>query len=280
MIKLTDEQIDAICAPGRAARWKCDGRQYDRDTVRLVLDALAAPAPNPLLPWLVFDYRADDLVVYGKRYALEFFRSFCLPAGTMLRLESGQLDQVTISSGHLDLATHLARQRAFSEATFGPGRRVAGVCDHIAKELVEIRDSDGALAEWVDVIILALDGALRSGATPEQIIEAIVAKQTKNEGRTWPDWRTADPDKAIEHDRSKDETISGGDDLFADFPPLTPGRITYGTLRAIIEWQERHGIGDVSLATLEACREEGMGAARAGLELGLIDYGQATGQTD
>ena len=38
--------------------------------------------------------------------------------------------------------------------------------------------------------------------TPEQIAAAIVAKQTKNELRKWPDWRTADPNKAIEHDRS------------------------------------------------------------------------------
>ena len=32
----------------------------------------------------------------------------------------------------------------------------------------------------------------------------MTAKQVKNEARTWPDWRTADPNKAIEHDRSKD----------------------------------------------------------------------------
>ena len=68
------------------------------------------------------------------------------------------------------------------------------------------------------------------------------------------------------------------DALFADYPPLTPGRITYGTLLAIVKWRERHGIGgDVTASTLNACREEGQTAARAGLELGLIDYGQATG---
>jgi hypothetical protein len=71
-----------------------------------------------------------------------------------------------------------------------------------------------------------------------------------------------------------------GDELFADYPPITPGRITYGQLRAIIEWQQRHGIADVSLATLEAYREEGQTAPIAGLELGLIDYGQASGQVE
>jgi len=33
---LTDSQIDSICAPGRPARWHGDGRQYDRDTARLI----------------------------------------------------------------------------------------------------------------------------------------------------------------------------------------------------------------------------------------------------
>ena len=40
--ELSDAEIDAICAPDRDKRWKGDGRQYDRDTVRLALGALAA----------------------------------------------------------------------------------------------------------------------------------------------------------------------------------------------------------------------------------------------
>ncbi len=105
-----------------------------------------------------------------------------------------------------DLISHLRRQIDFSARTYGPGDRTDGVCDHIRKELREVQDDAAAgiptLPEWVDVIILGFDGAWRSGATPEQIVAAIVAKQTKNEGRRWPDWRTADTGKAIEHDRS------------------------------------------------------------------------------
>jgi hypothetical protein len=108
------------------------------------------------------------------------------------------------AAGYFDLELHLLRQRRFSENTFGPGARVEGVTDHIAKELVEVRESGGALAEWVDVIILAFDGAWRSGAHPREIINAMVAKQAKNEGRRWPDWRTAPAGKAIEHDRSSE----------------------------------------------------------------------------
>lgn len=98
-------------------------------------------------------------------------------------------------------AAHIERQREFSLRTFGPGPRTAGVLDHITKELDEIRKAPTDLSEWADVIILALDGAQRTGADPQAIIDAIVAKQAKNEAREWPDWRDQDPDKAIEHRR-------------------------------------------------------------------------------
>lgn len=96
---------------------------------------------------------------------------------------------------------HIMRQIAFSFNTFGPGLRTKGVIDHIRKELVEIEEKPEDLGEWVDVIILAFDGAWRTGADPEEIIEAIKAKQDKNELRIWPDWKSFEPDKAIEHIR-------------------------------------------------------------------------------
>ncbi len=107
-------------------------------------------------------------------------------------------------SVRFDLIAHLERQRAFSERTFGPGARTKGVIDHIRKELAEIEADPTDIMEWVDVIILAFDGAWRAGWEPFDIADAILEKQIKNEQRVWPDWRTADPDKAIEHDRSRD----------------------------------------------------------------------------
>lgn len=103
-----------------------------------------------------------------------------------------------------DLVKHLHRQREFSEKTFGPGSRTQGVIDHIRKELNEIEKDPFDLFEWIDVILLALDGAWRHGHTPEAISMAIETKQMINENRKWPDWRTAQPGKAIEHDRAED----------------------------------------------------------------------------
>lgn len=108
------------------------------------------------------------------------------------------------------LVEHLHRQRQFSERTFGPGPRTQGVVDHIRKELDEILADPADLGEWIDVVMLALDGAWRSGAEPIEIAAALRAKLVKNEARKWPDWRTADPTKAIEHDRSADAAQAAG----------------------------------------------------------------------
>lgn len=109
-----------------------------------------------------------------------------------------------------DFTAHIERAKEFSERTFGPGHRSKGVVDHIRKELLEIEAAPLDLEEWVDVWMLALDGAWRTGATAAQIVAQIQAKQTKNEGRKWPDWRTADRDKGIEHDRSADAAPPSG----------------------------------------------------------------------
>ncbi len=61
----------------------------------------------------------------------------------------------------MNLKQHLIRQMAFSHATFGPGERTEGVIDYIRKELIEVEEADGESSEWVDVVILALDGLTR-----------------------------------------------------------------------------------------------------------------------
>lgn len=114
---------------------------------------------------------------------------------------------------------YLARQLAFSLETFGPGTRLLGVLDHIRKELVEVQAEPLDVEEWADLLILAFDGVLRQGFTPAQVIQAVRAKHRKNELRKWPDWRTADCDKAIEHVRTCPDCDKFHDETFA-----CPGR--------------------------------------------------------
>jgi hypothetical protein len=99
------------------------------------------------------------------------------------------------------LSEHFRRHREWSLNTFGPGDRAAGVVAHIRKELTEIEADPHSLEEWIDVAILAFDGAWRAGHSPEEIAAAWLGKQDKNERREWPDWRNMPTDSAIEHIR-------------------------------------------------------------------------------
>src|SRR5690348_6072780 len=103
------------------------------------------------------------------------------------------------------------KQVEWSRKTFGPplAARSLGVVDHLRKELNEIEEKPLDLAERIDAMILAFDGAWRCAmqSYPKLDSEAVVKtieaaykhKMKENQKRQWPDWKTADPHKAIEH---------------------------------------------------------------------------------
>lgn len=109
-----------------------------------------------------------------------------------------------------DLLAYYSRQIEWSRETFGPALRTKGVIDHIRKELTEIEREPHDLSEWIDVVILAMDGFWRHGGKAEDLMPALLAKQQKNMARVWPDWRTMSEDSAIEHDRSQDAIETKG----------------------------------------------------------------------
>lgn len=103
-----------------------------------------------------------------------------------------------------NLVDRLYIQREFSLRTFGPGPRTDGLIKHIKKELIEIEKDPTNLVEWLDVALLALDGAWRAGHEPEAIAAGLNDKQNINKTRIWPDWRLIEPDMPIEHIRDED----------------------------------------------------------------------------
>ena len=110
----------------------------------------------------------------------------------------------------MQIETYLVEHRAFSLETFGPGIRDAGIADHIRKELKEIEATPGDLEEWIDIIILAMDGFWRNNGRPSQIMPMLKAKLEKNKARQWPDWRTVPEGQAIEHIRTPEELNDKG----------------------------------------------------------------------
>lgn len=104
-----------------------------------------------------------------------------------------------------DLIEHLQTQRGWSLLTFGPGMRTGMVLSHMRKEIREIECKPDDLEEWIDMALLAFDGAWRTGASPHVIARTFSDKLRTNMQRQWPDWRTVHPDEAIEHIRERGE---------------------------------------------------------------------------
>lgn len=95
------------------------------------------------------------------------------------------------------IEAYVARQRTWSDITFGPGRRTVGLCEHIKKELAEIQADPDDVREWIDVIILAMDGYWRHGGKPEELAEMLEAKQRVNFERNWGPMKPED--QPMEH---------------------------------------------------------------------------------
>ena len=109
----------------------------------------------------------------------------------------------------LNLNEYLDRQIEFSRKTFGDGKRTEPICRHIEKEVNEVRAYPEDIMEWVDVIILAFDGAWRAGYTPEEISAALKVKQRINMERKWD--KPENESDPFEHDRGFDD-----DDFMSD----------------------------------------------------------------
>lgn len=97
----------------------------------------------------------------------------------------------------MDISDYVFAHKLWSEKTFGAGKRTEGLCKHIESELAEIRCCPTDLSEWVDVIILAIDGAWRAGYSEDQIENALILKQEENFERKWPKPRSED--EPVEH---------------------------------------------------------------------------------
>lgn len=153
------------------ATW-LEGRGWHRAATKGEWEVLRVVHPKRSKPLIVYNKMTEEHASFEDQYQpliWQYLREKRAPfnlAGTIRAL--------------------LEKQIPWSTKTFGPGARVGGITKHIEKELDEIRANPTDLVEWVDVILLALDGAWRAGYTAEQIVEALFTKQARNFTREWP----------------------------------------------------------------------------------------------
>lgn len=77
-------------------------------------------------------------------------------------------------------------QWKWSKKTFGAGRRTKGIIAHMRKELEEVEQNPDDLIEWVDLVMLSLDGYWRHGGTFATLVRDLERKQKINKRRVYP----------------------------------------------------------------------------------------------
>jgi len=108
-----------------------------------------------------------------------------------------QAARTLIAKPKYDLVEWIENHIDWSQETFGDGKRTIGLCKHIRKELKEIEEAPCDLMEWIDVVILALDGAWRAGHSPESIASALWEKQVIISTRQYPKTSEDEPSEHI-----------------------------------------------------------------------------------
>ena len=84
------------------------------------------------------------------------------------------------------IESFFTRQIEWSRRCFGDGKRTFGVTKHMEKEIAEVRENPEDLLEWIDLIMLAMDGYWRHGGTSESLMADLLQKQGMNFLREYP----------------------------------------------------------------------------------------------
>ena len=162
-----------------------------------------------LFPWKILrgslsgisTLQTQTVTVEGVRRSFQFLGMLAngTPEGRWFRtIRKG--DECEVEVTHRAMVRDvITRQSRWSEHTFGAGSKTARLLTHIALECEEVRRKPYDVEEWCDIMILAMDGAWRTGATSEEIENILIAKMEKNKGRVWE--TEVGPDDPVEHSR-------------------------------------------------------------------------------
>lgn len=140
---------------------------------------------NSKILWVFLDDAlANANIAEHTRDAAQAEANRLLEENRKLRKDIDEYHTFVEAIRRINIQMLLADQRRWSAATFGQGNRTAGILAHIRKELTEIEANPEDLEEWIDVILLAIDGFWRHGGW--DLSAALWAKRDKNRARKWP----------------------------------------------------------------------------------------------
>jgi hypothetical protein len=162
------------------------------------------------------------------------------------------------------LAGFLVDIMSWQTDTFGPNQTLAGIRDHMRKEVKEIEDAPTDRTEPIDLIMLGISYLRRLGMDAPSIVALWQQRMVSLKVRDWPDWRKADPDKAIEHVRDEPGELPEPRGYAPVVAVLqTKPRIAWG-IRAMQDgvWWQDPATGQIAMYGSEKAAQEALDSYR------------------
>ena len=144
--------------------------------------------------------KGDVYVKYTKDCWGEYDADFHIDNIDFIEIEGEYCIDDFISNNSFDLISFLNDKKAHSDEVFS-NQTVEGVIDHIKEEIQEVENNTYDPEEWIDLLLLSFDGALKAGFTPMQITDTLDKKFFKNKQRKWD--QSSDDGKKIKHLKDK-----------------------------------------------------------------------------
>lgn len=150
----------------------------------------------------------DDFVLFGSSEQIMCGTCFngYITAGDVRHIQEMLKPHDVKADSTLEIALlrFLSEKWEHSQRVFGP-QTTTGVLNHVRSEVEEIQEEPTDITEWVDLILLGMDGAMRScpdpKTAPQEVVRAIRDKFEVVKKRQYPDWRTLAPDEASYHEK-------------------------------------------------------------------------------
>jgi len=103
------------------------------------------------------------------------------------------------------------RQRTWSTTQFGESVDLPRILNHITEATGDVEKEPARLHNWIDIVLLAMDGAWRAGHSPKEVVQAIQDVQVRNIMRDWQNPGDLPIGEPIKHIRSQAERITAGE---------------------------------------------------------------------
>ena len=129
----------------------------------------------------------NDKVIKGRTHLHKHFSDlYKLKSEAELLKSDLELEQKESAGTVFWLIEFLIKNQNWSKQTFGTGKRTKGIIKHIKRELEEIQDKPEDYKEWIDIILLAMDGYWRHGGDVVNLPIHLDDKQKINFNRVYP----------------------------------------------------------------------------------------------